>query len=62
MESKYGKYIVTEFYDGFELPEERVWEKEIMGRGLLNGKRRFMEHMVLLAARTRPLRHRMPQG
>ena len=45
-EGKYGKYIVTEFYDGFELPEERAWEKPIMGRGLLNGQRRFMEHMV----------------
>ena len=37
VEGKYGKYIVTEFYDKFELPEERAWEKPIMGRGLLNG-------------------------
>lgn len=47
-EGKYGKYIVTEFYDKFELPAERAWEKAIMGRGLLNGKRRQMEHMVWL--------------
>lgn len=45
-EGKYGKYIVTEFYDKFELPPERAWEKAIMGRGLLNGQRRRMEHMV----------------
>jgi hypothetical protein len=45
-EGKYGPYIVTEFYDKFELPKERAWEKVIMGRGLLNGKPRTMEHMV----------------
>jgi hypothetical protein len=45
-EGKYGKYVVTEFYDKFELPEERAWEKPIMGRGLLDGQRRRMEHMV----------------
>lgn len=45
-EGKYGKYIVTEFYDKFELPAERAWEKPIMGRGLLDGQRRRMEHMV----------------
>ncbi len=45
-EGKYGKYIVTEFYDKFELPPERAWEKAIMGRGMLNGQRRRMEHMV----------------
>jgi hypothetical protein len=33
-EGKYGKYVVTEFYDKFELPPERAWEKPIMGRGL----------------------------
>ena len=53
-EGKYGKYIVTEFYDGFELPEERAWEKEIMGRGLLNGQRRFMEHMVWMDSNVIP--------
>ena len=45
-EGKYGPYIVTDFYDKFELPKERAWEKVIMGRGLLNGKPRMMEHMV----------------
>jgi hypothetical protein len=45
-EGKYGPYIVTDFYDQFELSPERTWEKAIMGRGILNGKRRGMEHMV----------------
>ena len=53
-DQKYGKYIVTEFYDKFELPPERAWEKAIMGRGLLNGKRRMMEHMVWMDANVIP--------
>jgi hypothetical protein len=51
---KYGKYIVTEFYDKFELPAERAWEKAIMGRGELDGKRRFMEHMVWMDSNVIP--------
>ena len=44
---KYGKYIITEFYDKFQLPEDRAWEKAIMGQGPLeDGLRRSMEHMV----------------
>jgi hypothetical protein len=53
-EGKYGPYIVTDFYDGFELPEERAWEKAIMGRGLLNGQRRRMEHMVWMDSNVVP--------
>jgi hypothetical protein len=53
-EGKYGKYVVTEFYDKFELPAERAWEKAIMGRGLLNGKRRQMEHMVWMDSKVIP--------
>jgi len=53
-EGKYGKYIVTEFYDKFELPAERAWEKAIMGRGMLDGKRRRMEHMVWMDSNVVP--------
>jgi len=45
-EGKYGPYIVTELYTKFDLPPEREWEKAIMGRGMLNGQRRRMEHLV----------------
>lgn len=52
---KYGKYIVTEFYDKFQLPEERAWEKAIMGRGPLeDGLRRMMEHMVWMDSNVIP--------
>ncbi len=54
-DKKYGKYIVTEFYDKFKLPEERAWEKAIMGRGPLeDGKRRMMEHMVWMDSNVIP--------
>jgi hypothetical protein len=45
-EGKYGPYIVTDLYMNFDLPPEREWERAIMGRGMLNGQRRMMEHLV----------------
>jgi hypothetical protein len=53
-EGKYGKYITTELFTDFQLPAGREWEKAIMGRGLLNGKRRTMEHMVWMDQRVIP--------
>jgi hypothetical protein len=53
-EGKYGKYVTTELYTDFDLPPEREWERAIMGRGLLDGKRRFMEHMVWMDSNVIP--------
>jgi hypothetical protein len=53
-EGKYGKYITTELFTDFQLPPGREWEKAIMGRGLLDGKRRRMEHMVWMDQRVIP--------
>jgi hypothetical protein len=52
--SKYGKYITKELFTDFQYPAGREWEKAIMGRGLLNGKRRHMEHMVWMDQRVIP--------
>jgi hypothetical protein len=51
---KYGKYVVTDLYTNFDLPPEREWERAIMGRGPLNGKPRFMEHMVWMDSNVIP--------
>jgi hypothetical protein len=53
-EGKYGKYIVTELFNNFDLPPEREWERSIMGRGMLDGQRRRMEHMTWMDSRVVP--------
>jgi len=53
-EGKYGPYIVTELYTKFDLPPEREWERAIMGRGMLDGQRRRMEHLVWMDTRVIP--------
>ncbi len=53
-EGKYGPYIVTDLFTDFELPPEREWERAIMGRGMLDGQRRMMEHMVWMDSRVIP--------
>jgi hypothetical protein len=53
-EGKYGKYIVTDLFTDFQLPPDREWERAIMGRGEVNGKRRFMEHMLWMDSRVIP--------
>jgi mannose-6-phosphate isomerase-like protein (cupin superfamily) len=43
-EGKYGKHIVTEVRD-MHMPAEQAW-KATPGRGMADGRRRAMEHMV----------------
>ena len=52
-EGKYGKYIVTELFNKFDLPPEREWERAIMGRGSRRQRRR-MEHMTWMDSRVVP--------
>jgi hypothetical protein len=53
-ESKYGKYIVTELFQNFNLPGYRAWEKDMIGQGEVNGQRRVMEHMVWMDSNVIP--------
>lgn len=53
-EGKYGPYIVTDLYTDFDLPPDREWERAIMGRGMLDGRRRRMEHMVWMDSKVIP--------
>ena len=49
----YGKNIVTELCEKIELPPEQAW-KAIPGRGMINGRRRTMEHMVWMDSNVIP--------
>jgi len=51
---KYGKYICTELTKNINLPGYRAGEKGMLGQGLLDGKRRFMEHMVWMDSTVLP--------
>lgn len=53
MAQKYGKYIVTELPEKLELPPEQAW-KARPERGMVNGRRRTMEHMVWLDSNVIP--------
>jgi hypothetical protein len=44
--SKYGKYICTELIKDIPLPDYREWERDMIGKGLVDGYRRGMEHIV----------------
>ncbi len=52
-EERYGKYVVTELYDTLELPPEQAW-KARPGRGVIDGRRRTMEHMVWMDSNVIP--------
>ncbi len=51
---KYGKYICTELKSDIQLPGYRAGEREMLGQGLLDGKRRFMEHVVWMDSTVLP--------
>jgi hypothetical protein len=46
-ETKYGKYICTEFKEGIPLPPYREWERDILGDGPWeDGTHRGLQHIV----------------
>lgn len=51
---KYGKYICTELKEDIQLPGYRSGERGTIGQGLLDGKRRFMEHVVWMDSTVLP--------
>ena len=52
-EGRYGKHIVAELYEMPELPPEQAW-KARPGRGMVDGRRRTMEHMVWMDSNVIP--------
>jgi len=53
-EPKYGKYICTELKKNIELPGFRAGERARLGQGEVEGKRRFMEHVVWMDSEVIP--------
>ncbi len=53
-ESKYGKYICTELKKDIQLPGYRAGEREMLGQGEVDGRRRFMEHVVWMDSEVIP--------
>ena len=53
-DSKYGKYICTELKSDIALPGYRAGEREMLGQGEVEGKRRFMEHVFWMDSEVIP--------
>ena len=53
-ESNFNKYICTEFKKDIQLPGYRAGEKDILGQGEIEGKRRFMEHVFWMDSEVLP--------
>ena len=53
-ESKYGKYICTELKANIQLPGFRAGERNMLGQGEVDGKRRFMEHVFWMDSEVIP--------
>ena len=53
-ESKYGKYICTELKKDIALPGYRAGERDMLGQGEVDGRRRFMEHVFWLDSEVIP--------
>jgi hypothetical protein len=53
-QSKYGKYICTEFKPNIPLPPYREFEREMLGDGLWDGYHRALQHVVWTDAKVIP--------
>lgn len=53
-ESNFSKYICTEFKKDIQLPGYRAGEKDMLGQGEIEGKRRYMEHVFWMDSEVLP--------